>query len=160
MTEKLMCSNCGAPVTRTGTDTSVACPHCQTVTEFPPVASASRSSGSSGGGGGSGGSRRSRDDDDDDDDDDDRGGHIPNIVIIQAPAAAPAPQQIVLGPRIIQSGPVYVRRQRSLASMLIGPIVFLVIFVAVGAFIRAKVSREIPAAERAIKEAEKAAKKR
>ena len=34
MAEKLMCSNCGAPVTRTGTDTSVACPHCQIVTEF------------------------------------------------------------------------------------------------------------------------------
>jgi len=153
MTEKLMCSNCGAPVTRTGTDTSVACPHCQVVTGFPPVASAAPAGGSSGG------SRRSRrdDEDDDDDDDDDRGGHIPNIVIIQA--AAPPPQQIVTAPRIIQSGPIYVRRQRSLASMLIGPIVFLVIFVAVGAFIRAKVSKEIPAAERAVKEAERAAKK-
>jgi len=152
MAEKLMCSNCGAPVTRTGTETSVACPHCQVVTEFPPVPVAAGASGSSG----SHHHRRDRDDDDDDDDD----GRIPNILIIQAPAAQQPVQQIVQRP-IIVSGPgsstTYVRRQRSLASYLVGPIFFIIIFAAVGAYVRSRAAHAVAEAEKGVHEAEKGA---
>jgi len=39
MTERLTCSNCGAPITRSGNETSVTCPHCKTVTDVPGLES-------------------------------------------------------------------------------------------------------------------------
>ena len=39
MTERLTCSNCGAPITRSGNETRVTCPHCQTVTDVPGLES-------------------------------------------------------------------------------------------------------------------------
>ena len=143
MAEKLMCSNCGAPVTRTGTETSVACPHCQVVTEFPPVPAAVGASGA-----------RDRHDRRDDDDN----GRFPSIVIIQAPAQQPV-QQIIQRP-IIVSGPgsstTYVRR-RSLASYLAGPIFFIIVFAVVGAYVRSRAAHAVAEAEKGVHEAEKSA---
>jgi hypothetical protein len=118
MTERLSCSNCGAPVTRNGRETRVTCPHCQNVTEFPPVRSAS---------------------DDDDDDGGGRGGGIPNIVIIQAPPMiVPQQQQQQYAPqavRVVHDRPVVIVRRGS-GFRIAGPIFFILLFVGISTYIR------------------------
>jgi hypothetical protein len=136
MTDRVMCSNCGAPVTRQGSESSLPCPHCQVANDFPVAASAASAPSK-------GSSRSHRRDDDDGDD---RGRGIPRIVIIQAPPT------VGQGPRVVQSGPVYIQRRRSMVSYLIVPIIFVLMTSGVVSFIRARAVRlasEIPAAEKA-----------
>ena len=157
MTERLNCSNCGAPVTRTGRETRVTCTHCQNVTEFPALAPpAGRAS------------QRSDDDDDDDSGGGGRGG-IPNIVIIQAPpmamqqAAAPPPQRILVqGPGM--SGPSVVNRpivivRRSSPVRIVGPIFFILLFIGVSTYIRMRATHAVESAEKGAEHEEKAAER-
>ena len=133
MTERLNCSNCGAPVTRNGRESRVTCPHCQNVTDF----------------GSSGSSSSSRDDDSDDDLDVDSSRHhsgsneIPQIVIIQG------------------GGPTIVRRT-SYFPFLIGPIFFILISVGIS-IMHARAARNAAStvnnAEKAVEKAEHAAEK-
>jgi hypothetical protein len=119
------------------------------VTEFPPVQASK--------------GRNDHDDDDDDDDDDD-GGHIPNIVIIQAPPmvvhqAAPQPQAV----RVVQTpapAPVVIVRRRSFGSMLVYPIVFFLLFGGVWQYIRMRAARMAESAEKAVEKVEKGAEKK
>jgi hypothetical protein len=143
MTERLMCSNCGGPVTRTGNETSVTCTHCQTVTEFPPVRSASSAADDDEG---DNGKRRGRDDGPRD---------VPAIVIIQTGGGMP---QGNVRPIIVQ--------RRSSFPFFVVPIFFVLVSVGISAFIRARAAKlesAIPsaekAAERAADKGEKAAEK-
>jgi len=132
MTERLTCSNCGAPVTRQGTETRVTCTHCQNVTEFAPIAS---------------------DDEDDDDYEHDhgRGGnHVPQIVIIQGG-----------GPSVVRhESPVIIERP-SFLPFILYPLIFIALSGGVGGYVHhraSKVSSAITGAENAVAAAEKAQK--
>lgn len=146
MTERLTCSNCGGPVTRTGNETRVTCPHCQNVTEFPPLETAS------------------------DTDNDgaspllDRGGagrDVPAIVIIQS-----GPTVVTGSPAPFTGSPVIVRR-RSFLPFFLGPILLILLAVGISTWVRlhaARLAESIPAAEKAaekdLQKAEKAADKK
>ncbi len=144
MTERLTCSNCGGPVTRNGNETRVTCPHCQNVTEFPPLETP-------------GGA-----DDDDVSPREGRGGRdVPAIVIIQS------------GPTIVAgrstpgtTSPIIVRRTSFLPYFLL-PIVLILLSAGVTTWLRiraAHLAAAIPAAEKAaerdMQKAEKAAERK
>jgi len=110
MPERLSCSNCGAPITRAGTETRGTCTHCQHVTEFPAVESA-----------------HSRNRDHDDDDDASNGhGHIPQIVIIQG------------GPTVVRSEPTVVVSGggSSIVSWIIYAVIFFSFSGGIGGYVR------------------------
>jgi uncharacterized Zn finger protein (UPF0148 family) len=135
MTERMNCSNCGAPVTRTGNEARVACPHCQTVTEFASHRHVSEPPDS---------------DEDLDDVDSSRHRHvgsgeaIPQIVIIQG------------------GGGTTIVRRTSYLPFLIGPILFIAISAGIS-FMHMRAARtaasQVAGAEKAVEKAEKTAEK-
>jgi hypothetical protein len=136
MTERLTCSNCGGPVTRTGDETHVTCPHCGQATDIPAPSPVAAPLPVNAGGSGYG------------------GGDIPAIVIIQS---APTVFQENLTHGVPR--PVVVRTPSILRYIFV-PIVFVVIATAITTFVRlraAHVTQSIEAAEKAVEKAEKAA---
>ncbi len=158
MTERLTCTNCGAPITRNGDETRVVCQHCQHVTECAPVAPPAPPAGAA----------RARDDDDD-------GGRVPNIVIIQAPAPPPqvvtrvvqapaqAPQvvtRVVQAPPVVLQGrPVVIVRRSASPARIFGPLLVVLFVVGVSFYIRARAAHVAESVHAAEQGAEKAAEK-
>jgi hypothetical protein len=124
MTERLNCGNCGGPLTRAGSESSITCPHCEHATEV----------GSPGG----------RDDDDDDDDSSssnrDRG-HVPAIIVINAGGGGnsgpsfPSPQPVVTRTVVVSRGSSF---------SFITPIIFIAIAVSASLAIRHHIMKSIP----------------
>jgi LSD1 subclass zinc finger protein len=119
MAERLNCGNCGGPLVRQGSESSIRCAHCEHTTEV--------------------GGAHDRDDDDDDVDssDEHEHRHVPAIIVINAggSSAPRPPPQVVTRTVVVRSGSSF---------SFITPLIILAIVIGSTLAIRRHIRNSIP----------------